>query len=294
AARRPHPFLRRYPDLAAQRSQLPRDPDQRPARAGAQRPARRDAPSGDSPRPRRLRAELARRWLPVPGRRRRLRVICRGPRARRPQGPRQAGEIRRSLHAGDPVLEQPERCREAAHHQRLPFRAVAGADPGGARADGVGMPQMPVPMPKVLRKPVKPEVATSPALSLMARPGDGSIRARRVALLVADGVKIGELQSIADRLAADGAVPRFLASRLGAVSGNDGATLQVDGSVEALPSVLFDAVVLPDGADAVDALAKDGRAIEFVKDQYRHCKPILALGAASALIERAGIAPTLT
>jgi len=161
-------------------------------------------------------------------------------------------------------------------------------------ADGLGMPQMPVPMPKVLRKPVKPEVATSPALSLMARPGDGSIRARRVALLVADGVKIGELQSIADRLAADGAVPRFLASRLGAVSGNDGATLEVDGSVEALPSVLFDAVVLPDGADAVDALANDGRAIEFVKDQYRHCKPILALGAASALIERAGIAPTLT
>ena len=38
-------------------------------RAGAQQPARRHAPAGDHARPRRLRAELARRRLPVPGRR---------------------------------------------------------------------------------------------------------------------------------------------------------------------------------------------------------------------------------
>ena len=30
-----------------------------------------------------------------------------------------------------------------------------------------------------------------------------------------------------------------------------------------------------------------GQAIEFVKDQYRHCKTILVLGAESALVERA-------
>jgi catalase len=33
--------------------------------------------------------------------------------------------------------------------------------------------------------------------------------------------------------------------------------------------------------------------MEFVKDQYRHCKPILALGAASAMLEAAGAFATL-
>ena len=88
-------------------------------------------------------------------------------------------------------------------------------------------------------------------------------------------------------------MPRFLGPRLGAVAGAGGEPIEVDAPVAATPSVLFDAVVLPDGAGAVRALAADGRVLEFLKDQYRHCKPILALGAASALLEKAGIPATL-
>ena len=69
AAGRPHPFVRGYADHAAGRPELPRDPDQRAARAGAQQPARRHAPAGDPSRPRVVRAQLARRRLSVPGRR---------------------------------------------------------------------------------------------------------------------------------------------------------------------------------------------------------------------------------
>jgi catalase len=161
-----------------------------------------------------------------------------------------------------------------------------------AVAAGLGMREMPEPMPKVMKKAVKPEVARSPALSLLARPGDGSIRARRIAILVADGFKSAEVTAISDRLTAEGAVPRFLSSRLGGVSG-DGGEIQVDSTLEALPSVLFDGVVIADGADAVRALAADGRTLEFLKDQYRHCKPIMALGGASALLERANIPAAL-
>jgi len=57
--------------------------------------------------------------------------------------------------------------------------------------------------------------------------------------------------------------------------------------------VLYDAAVLPDGQDAVERLAADGRVLEFLKDQYRHCKPLLVLGASSALLEDAGIPSTL-
>jgi catalase len=33
--------------------------------------------------------------------------------------------------------------------------------------------------------------------------------------------------------------------------------------------------------------------LEFLKDQYRHCKTILVLGAATALLEKAGVPPAL-
>jgi catalase len=56
---------------------------------------------------------------------------------------------------------------------------------------------------------------------------------------------------------------------------------------------LFDALVLPDGQAGVDALAMDGHTMEFIKDQYRHCKTILVLGASTALLSKAGVPSTL-
>ena len=43
------------------------------------------------------------------------------------------------------------------------------------------------------------------------------------------------------------------------------------------------------GDEAISALRADGRTLEFIKDQYRHCKPILALGAAEQLLRACGI-----
>jgi catalase len=63
--------------------------------------------------------------------------------------------------------------------------------------------------------------------------------------------------------------------------------------METAPAVLFDALVLPSGKAAIDALGKSDQAMEFLKLQYRHCKPILALEGASALLESAGIWPRL-
>jgi catalase len=161
-----------------------------------------------------------------------------------------------------------------------------------AVAAGLGMRTLPSPMPKVRPDDVAPEVTESPALSLFARPGDGSIRARRVALLVADGCRGAELTALADRLAADGAVPKFVGPMLGAVDGG-GTDIAVDLGLNVAPSVLFDAVVLPGGAAAVKRLQADGRALEFIKDQYRHCKPLLVLGESEGLLQACGIDPAL-
>jgi catalase len=136
---------------------------------------------------------------------------------------------------------------------------------------------------------MKPEVKTSPTLSLFARPGDGSIRTRSIALLVIDGVHGASLEALHGKLAAEGAVPRYVGLRLGTVRTTDGRKLQVEATLETAPSVVFDAMVVPDGDVGVKALSKAGQALEFVKDQFRHCKTILALGAGSKLLDAAGI-----
>jgi catalase len=171
---------------------------------------------------------------------------------------------------------------------------LANVDEGFAAkiAAGLGM-SMPAPLPPVLKKSVKPEIVRSPALSLFARPGGGSIQTRRIAILVANGVRGASVAEIHRALSEAGAVPRFLGTRLGKIEGEGGGTLDVEVSLEAAPSVLFDAMVLPDGEAGVGALVAEGQVIEFLKDQYRHCKPILALGRAAALLEAAGIADAL-
>jgi catalase len=63
--------------------------------------------------------------------------------------------------------------------------------------------------------------------------------------------------------------------------------------MENSPAVLFDAVVLPDNRKAVQALLGDGHTLEFVKDQYRHCKTIMVPAAATQILDRCGISATL-
>jgi len=161
-----------------------------------------------------------------------------------------------------------------------------------AVADGLGMRAMPAAMPKALKRNVTPEVTESPALSLTARPGDGSIRTRRVALLVAEGVNGAALQTLRAKLVAAGAVPKYVGPRLGAIQTASGV-LEMDTTVEATPSVLFDAVVIPDGEDGVRRLAADGRMVDFLKDQYRHCKPMLVVGSGGQLLQNAGVPDAL-
>jgi catalase len=176
-------------------------------------------------------------------------------------------------------------------------RMVAGlvnASPALAAkvAEGLGMP-VPDPLPRALPEPVTPEIATSPMLSLMARPGDGGIRTRKVAILVANGAEGTSIAAIQKALLDAGAVGRLVGPRIGAFTTANGETLEADCSMENEPGFLFDALVLPDGQAAVDALASDGHTMEFIKDQYRHCKTLLVLGASSALLAQAGIEPTL-
>ncbi len=57
--------------------------------------------------------------------------------------------------------------------------------------------------------------------------------------------------------------------------------------------MLYDAVIVPDGAELAGALELDALAIEFLRQQYRHGKPILAIGSGVELLVSAGLPQVL-
>ncbi|MEP6485299.1 MAG: catalase [Rudaea sp.] len=149
-------------------------------------------------------------------------------------------------------------------------------------ADGLGL-DVPDPMPRANSTPVA-EPKPSPALSLTHRPGDIGIATRRVAILIDESANADRVRAIYASLLADGAVPRLVGSKLGPVS-ND---LQIEITLEAGPSVLYDGVIVLGGAENT-TLARDANALDFLRLQYRHCKPVMVQKEAMALLQSAGI-----
>lgn len=158
-------------------------------------------------------------------------------------------------------------------------------------AAGLGM-EVPDAMPKAIADAQTPEVSVSPALSLMALPGDVGIRTRQIAVLVENDVHHASLVALYGALTDAGAVVHFVGPRVGMFVGDSGEHIEANKSMENSPGFLFDALVLPDGSEAVDALAANVHTMEFIKDQFMHSKTILALGAGRELLEM-GIGPAM-
>ncbi|MDH4394271.1 MAG: catalase [Limnobacter sp.] len=160
-------------------------------------------------------------------------------------------------------------------------------------AEGLGMVTLPEAMPKVIQNVAQPEVKKSAALSLMAGAPDDSIAARKVAILVSHGVSGEECKAVYETLLCSGAVPRLVGQRIGTLHTSDAVALEAEASMETEPGFLFDALVLPSGADAVEILSMDAHTMECIKDQYRHGKTLLVLGGATQLLDKAGVSSQL-
>ncbi|WP_312429145.1 catalase [Achromobacter sp.] len=157
-------------------------------------------------------------------------------------------------------------------------------------ADQLGM-ALPDPLPRATKNPPKPEVQVSPSLSLTARPGDGSVATRKVAILAAEGVDGKSVSAVAEALIQAGAVVRLVGQRIGPVQAAEGGAFDADASLDNHPSGVFDGAVVAGGADAAALLAADGRALEFLRDAYRHGKTLMGIGDGVQVYAAAGIDP---
>lgn len=221
----------------------------------------------------------------------------------RQQGAREAETVRRTLCPGAPVLAEPvaveqrhivdaflfelTRVQRSVVRQRIVAGLVnidaALAEPVAADL-GIAVP---APLRRVHDTAV-PDYVPSPSLSLFARPGATGIRTRRVALLVADGVDAATVRHLYAALLKEGAPPRIVGQRLGEATGVSGKPLDIEITVQAAPSVLYDAVIVAPGDASAATLVRDGRVLEFLREQYRHGKPMLVLGGRELAARRRG------
>ena len=144
------------------------------------------------------------------------------------------------------------------------------------------------PRPGVAPAAVKPTVERSAALS-MEHTAKDSIKSRKVAVLAADGVRTAAVLAVKEALTARGAVVEVIGPWLGTLTGADGGQLAVDRGLLTVASVMYDAVFVPGGQAAVDALWGEGDARHFVAEAYKHGKAIGAQAEGVALLGAAGL-----
>lgn len=131
------------------------------------------------------------------------------------------------------------------------------------------------------------KVSEEAALSMAAQPSH-SIKTRRIAVLVANGVDASALRRLLQDMTAAGAVCKMVASQLGSISTLGGKHLVVDHTFANMPSIMFDAVLIPGGDESVTSLCSLGEAVHFVLEAYKHCKTICALNEGAQLLSTLG------
>lgn len=131
-------------------------------------------------------------------------------------------------------------------------------------------------------------LSSDPTLSLYAK-NKQNIKSRRVALLVSDGVSQQSIEDISNVLEKEGVYPQLFAPHMGSVKSEEGKEIMVDGTIEGNPSVLVDAVIVPQGEQSIKSLIADGNAKYYLCQAYKHLKPIGLPGNTKEMLEYMGL-----
>lgn len=123
--------------------------------------------------------------------------------------------------------------------------------------------------------PIKSSIESSAALS-MANTVKDTVKTRKIAFLVADGVNSTSVIAMQDALLDAGVVVEIIAPHQGTVDAEKDVLIPVNQSFLTAASVLYDAVYIPGGANSVATLAATPEALHFINEAYRHCKAIAA------------------
>lgn len=127
-------------------------------------------------------------------------------------------------------------------------------------------------------------VLRSPALSMSHGSYQG-IATRKVAVLLVDGVDGSAIARVKAALEEADATVTLLSARLGSVQSVAGTPLKVDHTLATMPSLMFDAVFIPDGSYSVSTLLANGELAHFVLEAWKHGKAVATLGQGLLLLK---------
>lgn len=134
----------------------------------------------------------------------------------------------------------------------------------------------------------KASTKTSPAVS-MENTVKNTIKSRKIAILLADGFNDSELQQVKDALENAGAHLKIISKLLSPVKSIEGQQIEVDMNFVSTGSILFDALYIPGGQQNIETLTKQGDAIHFINEAFKHCKPIGATSEGTNLLSNSNI-----
>lgn len=128
----------------------------------------------------------------------------------------------------------------------------------------------------------------SPALSLENHKRF-SIKGRKVAILATEKSNTSQINTLKNKLKEEGALAEVIANNLGTIQSKGEEAIKVDKAFLTASSVMYDAVFIPDENESGEVLPENAEAIDFIKEAYRHCKPIGAIGSGIELLQLASI-----
>ena len=114
-----------------------------------------------------------------------------------------------------------------------------------------------------------------------------TVKTRRIAILAMNGYDHKDVRQVVQALEAGGAKAHIVSEHQGMLKSSSGEELEVDKSYVTTASVFYDAVYIPGGKENVETLKKQGDAIHFVNEAFRHCKPLGATGEGVDLLKAA-------
>lgn len=128
----------------------------------------------------------------------------------------------------------------------------------------------------------------SPALQIIGKMKN-TLEGRSIGILVADGSDGAAISQLRKAATEAGASVKIVGPKVGGAKLADGSTLQVDGQLAGMPSVMFDAIAVILSGEGAKLLTREGAAIDFVQQAFGHLKAIAVDKGGQELLRRGNI-----
>lgn len=145
-------------------------------------------------------------------------------------------------------------------------------------------PKIGAQLPESTEPTNRPNPENSPALSMENT--IFSAKTRKVAIIVGEGFDQATTEVIRG-LEQAGAMPEVVSDRLGLIHGQGGAQVEALHTFLTSDSLLFDAVYVAGGKEGVNLIASEPNAKDFLREAYKHFKPIGAVNEGAAFLQEA-------